>query len=155
MSIALISAVSFFDCHHAHSTASPAAQMVLCVIALPAKPHGRLTRTVRVEPDGTVTIGITDYAQAQLGDIVFVELPKAADEPDVMRFRHEAGDGTDEERALLLAEGECRDVVGDALRPGRVVDAREGHRLVARDAHHQLVEEGQVGAGREERTRRR
>lgn len=40
---------------------------------------------VRVEPDGTVTIGITDYAQAQLGDIVFVELPKAEDEPVVTR----------------------------------------------------------------------
>jgi len=40
---------------------------------------------VRVEPDGTVTVGITDYAQSQLGDIVFVELPKAADEPEVTR----------------------------------------------------------------------
>ena len=30
---------------------------------------------IRVEGD-TVTIGITDYAQAQLGDVVFVELPK-------------------------------------------------------------------------------
>ena len=32
---------------------------------------------VRSEPDGTVTIGITDHAQGQLGDIVFVELPEA------------------------------------------------------------------------------
>lgn len=31
---------------------------------------------VRVEPDGTVTIGITDYAQSQLGDIVFVDVPE-------------------------------------------------------------------------------
>jgi len=30
---------------------------------------------VRVEPDGTVTIGITDHAQEALGDIVFLELP--------------------------------------------------------------------------------
>jgi glycine cleavage system H protein len=31
---------------------------------------------LRVEPDGTTaTVGITDYAQDQLGDIVFVELP--------------------------------------------------------------------------------
>ena len=30
---------------------------------------------LRLEPDGTVTIGITDYAQDQLGDIVFVDLP--------------------------------------------------------------------------------
>ena len=30
---------------------------------------------VRVEPDGAVTIGISDHAQDLLGDIVFVELP--------------------------------------------------------------------------------
>lgn len=30
---------------------------------------------VRLEADGTVTIGITDHAQDALGDIVFVELP--------------------------------------------------------------------------------
>ncbi|HRA24558.1 MAG TPA: glycine cleavage system protein GcvH [Usitatibacteraceae bacterium] len=32
---------------------------------------------VRQEADGTVAIGITDHAQEQLGDIVFVEAPKA------------------------------------------------------------------------------
>jgi glycine cleavage system H protein len=31
---------------------------------------------VRAEIDGTVTVGITEYAQDALGDIVFVELPK-------------------------------------------------------------------------------
>ena len=31
---------------------------------------------VRVEADGTVTIGITDHAQEALGDLVFVELPE-------------------------------------------------------------------------------
>ncbi len=30
----------------------------------------------RREPDGTVSVGITDHAQEQLGDIVFVEAPK-------------------------------------------------------------------------------
>ena len=30
---------------------------------------------IRSEPDGTVTIGITDHAQSALGDLVFVELP--------------------------------------------------------------------------------
>ena len=30
---------------------------------------------IRVE-DGTGTVGITDYAQAQLGDVVYVELPE-------------------------------------------------------------------------------
>jgi glycine cleavage system H protein len=32
---------------------------------------------VRREADGTVTIGITDHAQDALGDLVFVEVPKA------------------------------------------------------------------------------
>jgi len=31
---------------------------------------------VRAGGDGTVTVGITDHAQAALGDLVFVELPK-------------------------------------------------------------------------------
>lgn len=30
---------------------------------------------VRLEEDGTATVGITDHAQEALGDIVFVELP--------------------------------------------------------------------------------
>jgi glycine cleavage system H protein len=32
---------------------------------------------LRVNEDETVSIGITDYAQEQLGDIVYVELPNA------------------------------------------------------------------------------
>jgi glycine cleavage system H protein len=32
---------------------------------------------VRIESDGTITIGITDHAQEALGDIVFLELPEA------------------------------------------------------------------------------
>jgi glycine cleavage system H protein len=31
---------------------------------------------VRSEPDGTLAVGITDFAQDALGDIVFVEFPK-------------------------------------------------------------------------------
>lgn len=31
---------------------------------------------VRVESDGSVTIGITDYAQNSLGDITYVQVPK-------------------------------------------------------------------------------
>jgi glycine cleavage system H protein len=31
---------------------------------------------VRNDEDGTVTIGISDHAQAQLGDMVFIELPE-------------------------------------------------------------------------------
>jgi glycine cleavage system H protein len=32
---------------------------------------------IRLESDGSVTIGITDHAQEALGDIVFLELPEA------------------------------------------------------------------------------
>ena len=32
---------------------------------------------VRVEADGTLTIGVTDHAQEALGDVVFLELPDA------------------------------------------------------------------------------
>lgn len=35
---------------------------------------------VRDEGDGTVTVGITDHAQALLGDLVFVELPEPGGE---------------------------------------------------------------------------
>jgi glycine cleavage system H protein len=31
---------------------------------------------VRVESDGTVTVGISDHAQGALGDLVYVELPE-------------------------------------------------------------------------------
>ena len=31
---------------------------------------------MRAEGDGSVTVGITDHAQAALGDLVYVELPK-------------------------------------------------------------------------------
>lgn len=31
---------------------------------------------VRVEPDGTLSVGITDYAQDSLGELVFLELPE-------------------------------------------------------------------------------
>ena len=31
---------------------------------------------VRAEPDGTLSVGITDHAQDALGDLVFIELPE-------------------------------------------------------------------------------
>ena len=34
----------------------------------------------RREEDGTVTVGITDHAQAALGDVVYVDLPEEGDE---------------------------------------------------------------------------
>ena len=38
---------------------------------------------IRLESDGTVTVGITDFAQDQLGDVVFVELPEVDSEVTV------------------------------------------------------------------------
>ncbi|MGL4767014.1 MAG: glycine cleavage system protein GcvH [Formosimonas sp.] len=35
---------------------------------------------VKLEADGSVTVGISDHAQAALGDIVFLELPEAGRE---------------------------------------------------------------------------
>jgi glycine cleavage system H protein len=37
----------------------------------------------RLESDGTVVIGITDHAQAALGDVVYVELPEEGADIDV------------------------------------------------------------------------
>lgn len=34
---------------------------------------------VRAADDGVVTVGITDYAQGELGDVVFLNLPKPGD----------------------------------------------------------------------------
>ena len=44
---------------------------------------------VRIEDDGLVTVGITDYAQSELGDIVFVEL-----EPEGTELEAEGSFGT-------------------------------------------------------------
>jgi glycine cleavage system H protein len=52
----------------------------------------------RLEEDGTVTIGITDHAQAALGDVVFVETPEvgaalaAGDEAGVVESVKAASD---------------------------------------------------------------
>jgi glycine cleavage system H protein len=35
---------------------------------------------IRLGEDGTATVGITDYAQEQLGDVVYVELPEVGRE---------------------------------------------------------------------------
>lgn len=37
---------------------------------------------IRKEDDGSVTVGITDHAQAALGDLVYVELPELDQEVD-------------------------------------------------------------------------
>ena len=41
--------------------------------------YARTHEWVSEPEDGVVTVGITDFAQDQLGDVVFVELPSAGD----------------------------------------------------------------------------
>jgi glycine cleavage system H protein len=38
----------------------------------------------KLESDGTVTVGVTDYAQQQLHEIVYVELPEVGDDAELM-----------------------------------------------------------------------
>ncbi len=53
---------------------------------------------VRLEADGTVTVGVTDHAQDALGDVVYVELPEvdvvlsAGDEAGVVESVKAASD---------------------------------------------------------------
>jgi glycine cleavage system H protein len=42
--------------------------------------YARTHEWLKVEPDGTASVGITDYAQATLGDITYVQLPKVGSE---------------------------------------------------------------------------
>lgn len=42
--------------------------------------YSRSHEWVKYEEDGTVLIGLTDYAQNELGDLVFVNLPEEGDE---------------------------------------------------------------------------
>ncbi len=53
---------------------------------------------LRLEEDGNVTVGITDYAQEQLGDVVYIELPEpgnkvnAGDETAIVESVKAAGE---------------------------------------------------------------
>ena len=58
---------------------------------------------VRAEPDGTVTIGITDHAQAALGDLVFIELPAVGRELAGGRGVRDRRVGEGRERRLRAA----------------------------------------------------
>ncbi|MGI9279669.1 MAG: glycine cleavage system protein GcvH [Endozoicomonas sp.] len=50
--------------------------------------YARSHEWIRIEEDGTATIGITDHAQEALGDVVFVELPEAG---SILAAEDEAG----------------------------------------------------------------
>lgn len=67
---------------------------------------------VRVEPDGRCVVGITDYAQDALGDVVFVEVPTVGEHAD---------------RGASVSEVESTKSVSDIYAPvaGTVVEVNE------------------------------
>ena len=79
--------------------------------------------------DGRVVVGITHYAQDQLGDVVFVELPTA---------------GTEVEAGKPLGEVESTKSVSDVYSPvsGKVVESN-----AAVEAEPELVNSDPYGAG--------
>lgn len=81
------------------------------------------------ERDGRVVIGITHYAQDQLGDVVFVELPAP---------------GTEVESGKPLGEVESTKSVSDVYSPvsGKVVEPN-----AAVEAEPELVNSDPYGAG--------
>ena len=81
------------------------------------------------EAEGSIRIGITDYAQEQLGDIVYVSLPEL---------------GTDVEAAAAVGELESTKSVSDVYVPvsGTVVARNEGL-----DANPELVNSDPYGDG--------
>jgi glycine cleavage system H protein len=105
---------------------------------------------------GTVVVGITDYAQDQLGEIVFVELPEPGQEVErghecaVIESVKAAGElkapvsGTVTEINEVLAD-EPERVNSDAMGDGwfmrmTVVDASELEDLMDEDAYQAYVE---------------
>ncbi|MDQ3485102.1 MAG: glycine cleavage system protein GcvH [Actinomycetota bacterium] len=68
---------------------------------------------VRDQGDGPVRVGITDYAQAELGDIVYLQLPEVADQV-------QAGSA--------VGELESTKTVGDLVAPvtGAITAVNEG-----------------------------
>jgi glycine cleavage system H protein len=81
------------------------------------------------EEDGSVRVGITDYAQDALGDIVYVSLPEVGEEV---------------ESGAAVGELESTKSVSDVYIPvsGRVVARNE-----ALDAHPELVNSDPYGDG--------
>ncbi|MFO1362236.1 MAG: glycine cleavage system protein GcvH [Burkholderiales bacterium] len=85
-----------------------------------APPELRYTKThewVRPEPDGTLAVGITDFAQEALGDIVFVEFPQVG-------ARVSAGDAVGVVESVKAASDIYAPVAGEVV---AVNDAIPGH----------------------------
>lgn len=77
------------------------------------------------EEDGTVKVGITDHAQSQLGDLVYVELPEVGD-------RVEAGDACAVVESVKAASDVYSPVTGEVAAVNE--DLADSPELVNQDA---------------------
>jgi glycine cleavage system H protein len=77
------------------------------------------------EEDGTIKVGITDHAQSQLGDLVYVELPEVGD-------RVEAGDACAVVESVKAASDVYSPVTGEITAVNE--DLEDSPELVNQDA---------------------
>lgn len=70
---------------------------------------------VRVEQDGTVTVGISDHAQSSLGDLVYVELPEVGSSVQV-------GNGTAVVESVKAASDIYAPVSGEIIAVNEVLN---------------------------------
>ncbi|MEA5446387.1 glycine cleavage system protein GcvH [Gammaproteobacteria bacterium AB-CW1] len=84
---------------------------------------------VRVEDDGSLTVGITDHAQAALGDLVYVEAPEVGES-------YGAGDACAVVESVKAASDVYSPVAGEVI---------ESHESLADEPEH--VNEDPYGEG--------
>lgn len=84
---------------------------------------------IRVEEDGTAVIGITDFAQSELGEIVYVDIPTLDEEVKAMD---------------VFGSIEAVKTVSDLFMPatGKVIEVNE-----KLEEHPELVNEDPYGTG--------
>ncbi len=80
----------------------------------------------RTDPSPVVTIGITDYAQGELGDVVFVRLPKPGD-------RFDAHQTFGEIEAVKAVSELYSPVAGDVVEVNATLDGDPG--IINRDPY--------------------
>ena len=83
---------------------------------------------VRIEDDGSVTVGISDHAQEALGDVVFVELPElqmaiaAGDEEGVVESVKAASDIYAPISGTVIAVNELLDDAPETVNTSPYID---------------------------------
>jgi glycine cleavage system H protein len=81
---------------------------------------------VRYDEDGTATIGISDHAQAQLGDMVFIELPEPG-------MSYEQGDACAVVESVKAASDVYAPVTGEVIETNSALE--ESPELVNNDPY--------------------